>query len=970
MAIMPPLLHGLRVKWLIVVFGILCFCSMEADATRVPWLTSNVQGRPGQIEPYQIQSVSPELTFANPVELVAMPESEWMWMVELRGAIYAFSNKQRDQVKHEVIHLKSVAHPFSSAYGLAFHPDFIVNRQVFLCYVVGGAEPDGTRVSRFEVSDANPPRIVPESEEILITWKGGGHNAGCLRFGPDGYLYIATGDASGPNPPDILNTGQDISDLLASILRIDVEQQDEGLAYAIPDDNPFLNTPDARPEIWAFGFRNPFKMSFDPSRGDLWVGDVGWELWELIFRVEKGSNYGWSIMEGNHPVQPSLEKGPGSFKPPVVEHPHSEAASITGGYVYRGKRLPELQGAYIYGDYETGKIWGLKTEGESVIWHRELVDTSLKIICFGEDQEGELWIVDYAGGLYQLAPNHSEEQVTRFPMTLGDTGLFEDVATHKMAAGVYRYNVEMQPWENGAIAKRWVALPGKSKVVVKDRISVFPTNAVILKTLFWPNKESEEETGKPIESQLLHFDGQAWNAYAYAWDSDGRDGLLVKSEGRIVTDKEKDLMAGALSQNGELEYWKYSSRSDCLRCHNSWSGFALGWNSLQLHGTSHAKTYLKKSWENLDQLELISNQRPKAYKSKQPMGDLEYKAKSYLHANCAHCHRENAGGMVNALMYFEKPTLKSSLIGTTPLRGGFDIVKPEIIAPGDPFRSVLYYRMAKNGPGQMPHLGRREMDVKGMDHIFEWIRSMPMPNDSSENLTDLVLNTVKSTFQRGDTSKTENAVQNLLQKSHGALGLAYAIDHGWLSPAQQEIFKRVYSKIDNTLSKEILRRFFEIKLPLEVTHKIAEILVLQPNLENGRRLFFDDPSMQCSTCHQVNDVGGVFGPDLSEIGKKYTLNQLLEHILEPSKLVDETYRSVTIEMGIGDILTGIVTENNKQELKFRNANGVEIRLLKSEVEDLQYSQLSAMPEGLLESKTVQETRDLLGFLVEGSAGSF
>ncbi|MBT6030072.1 MAG: c-type cytochrome, partial [Crocinitomicaceae bacterium] len=194
--------------------------------------------------------------------------------------------------------------------------------------------------------------------------------------------------------------------------------------------------------------------------------------------------------------------------------------------------------------------------------------------------------------------------------------------------------------------------------------------------------------------------------------------------------------------------------------------------------------------------------------------------------------------------------------------------------------------------------------------------------------------------------------------------------HGWLSPAQQEIFKRVYSKIDNTLSKEILRRFFEIKLPLEVTHKIAEILVLQPNLENGRRLFFDDPSMQCSTCHQVNDVGGVFGPDLSEIGKKYTLNQLLEHILEPSKLVDETYRSVTIEMGIGDILTGIVTENNKQELKFRNANGVEIRLLKSEVEDLQYSQLSAMPEGLLESKTVQETRDLLGFLVEGSAGSF
>ena len=155
-----------------------------------------------------------------------------------------------------------------------------------------------------------------------------------------------------PSPPDVMMTGQDCSDLLSSVLRIDVDHAEPGKPYRIPPDNPFVNMPGVRPEIWAFGFRNPWKMSFDRATGDLWVGDVGWELWELIFKVKRGGNYGWSVMEGPQPVNVEGRRGPTPILPPIKAHPHSEAASITGGYVYHGTRLPELAGAYIYGDYQ------------------------------------------------------------------------------------------------------------------------------------------------------------------------------------------------------------------------------------------------------------------------------------------------------------------------------------------------------------------------------------------------------------------------------------------------------------------------------------------------------------------------------------------------------------------------------------------------------------------------------------------
>lgn len=183
----------------------------------------------------------------------------------------------------------------------------------------------------------------------------GGHNGACLEFGPDGFLYVSAGDGEAPNPPDPRDAGQDVSNILSTVLRIDVMPHGNDPLYKVPADNPFVALTNARPEIWAYGFRNPWKMTFAPD-GELWLGDVGWELDEMVYRIRKGGNYGWSIMEGPQPVRPNARRGPTEILPAAIALPHTDAASVTGGYVYRGQRFPDLVGTYIFGDYETRRI--------------------------------------------------------------------------------------------------------------------------------------------------------------------------------------------------------------------------------------------------------------------------------------------------------------------------------------------------------------------------------------------------------------------------------------------------------------------------------------------------------------------------------------------------------------------------------------------------------------------------------------
>ena len=291
-------------------------------------------------------------------------------------------------------------------YAFSFHPRYEENGQIF---VFSPTDPEDkreekdrrSRVSRFRTSLDSPRKSSAETEEVIIEWLAGGHNGGEAIIGPDGYLYICTGDSTSGSDPKA--TGQGVNDLFAVMMRLDVENPAEGKAYSIPPDNPFIDFPDACPEIWAFGFRNPWRMSFDEKSGDLWVGDVGQDLWEMVRVVRKGENYGWSVQEGNHPFHPENPIGPGPIIPPVIEHHHTECRSITGGYVYHGAKFPELQGTYFYGDYEYGQVWALRYDGQRVTWKDQLADTSLRIASFGVGRDGEIYLIDHpTGELYTL----------------------------------------------------------------------------------------------------------------------------------------------------------------------------------------------------------------------------------------------------------------------------------------------------------------------------------------------------------------------------------------------------------------------------------------------------------------------------------------------------------------------------------------------------------------------------------------
>src|SRR5262249_37580106 len=193
--------------------------------------------------------------------------------------------------------------------------------------------------------------------------------------------------------------------------------------YGVPRDNPFVNFKGARPEVWAYGLRQPWKMSFDRQTGELWVGEVGQDLWEMVIKVEKGGNYGWSVTEGTHPFRPERKRGPTPILKPVVEHPHSDFRSLPGGFVYRGQPLQGLVGAYVYGDFATGRVWALRYDGKKVTWHRELVARPLRVVCWGEDNAGELYFLDFMGGqVHRLAPALKVAPTAAFPRKLSETG--------------------------------------------------------------------------------------------------------------------------------------------------------------------------------------------------------------------------------------------------------------------------------------------------------------------------------------------------------------------------------------------------------------------------------------------------------------------------------------------------------------------------------------------------------------------
>jgi uncharacterized repeat protein (TIGR03806 family) len=724
------------------------------------WTNSRVLGFPDPPPPLRIRRAFPELKFTGPVYTNIEPTSGRLFVVELKGPIKAFANRD------DVTEVETVLDLRREVYSVCFHPRYAENGYVYVFSSGPGpnddpaavhrddlpAVPPGdlrfddqnkpwpkNRISRFQLPPHRTERTAADTEQIILEWSSAGHNGGDMAFGPDGYLYISAGDGTVGSDP--IESAQDVTNLLATMIRIDVDHPEPGRPYRVPDDNPFLNHPGARPEIWAFGFRNPWRFSFDPASGDLWMGDIGQDAWEMIYLVRRGGNYGWAIQEGSRPFHPLRQRGPAEIVPPVFEHPHSEARSIVGGFVYHGDRFPDLRGAYIYGDYETGRIWALRWDGQQVTEHRELAATGVKFLSLIADAAGEIYLADYltTGEVFRLEESPPPDaSLPPFPTRLSETGLFADVAAHRPAAGLVPYEVNSPLWSDGALKTRFLALPGAATIDYQPTTAWgLPEGAVLVKTF-----ELELERGNPagrrrVETRLLTRTLGHWHGYSYAWNDQQTDAELVPAAGRDQAYSIVDAVRGEDSRQAEgsrQQVWHYPSRAECMMCHSRAAGFVLGLNTAQMNRDSRHGERVDNQIRWMDAHGLFSSPitgiTPDYARLPDPADaavDLEQRVRSYLHVNCAICHVVDGGGNARIVLDFFTPRSKMEVVGVRPIHDSLGVADPLLVAPGDPDRSLLLRRMTTLGPGRMPRLATSVVDEEAARMIADWIRSLDNP---------------------------------------------------------------------------------------------------------------------------------------------------------------------------------------------------------------------------------------------------
>jgi len=362
---------------------------------------------------YQFENAFPNLTFVDPVGIHhAGDGSNRLFIVEQEGRIKVFNNDSNTENSQTFLDIRSIVdqdggYTEEGLLGLAFHPNYSENGYFYVNYTDYG--PKRNVIARYSVDPDNPNEADYFSSELIleVNQPYNNHNGGQMEFGSDGYLYISFGDGGSAGDPQ--DNGQDLSTLLSTIIRIDVDNQSNDINYSIPNDNPFVNTQNARPEIYAYGLRNVWRFSFDPETELLWAADVGQNAWEEIDIIYPGLNYGWNEMEASHCYPPGSDCNPDAFELPVWEYELyvDGVCSVTGGYVYRGSDIYTLRGKYIYGDWCTGDIWALQPLDNGVYVNDGIIRTNINITSFGVDESNELF---FCGGqrVYKLTSNEGD----------------------------------------------------------------------------------------------------------------------------------------------------------------------------------------------------------------------------------------------------------------------------------------------------------------------------------------------------------------------------------------------------------------------------------------------------------------------------------------------------------------------------------------------------------------------------------
>src|SRR6266540_1105010 len=540
---------------------------------RIPWTTSRVAGSPEPPLPFTVEKTFTNIQWRAPIFVTPEPDSDYLLIVLAGG------EKERPS---KIVRVRDdpnadTAETFLEVsnrlvYSVAFHPGYRTNGYLYVFSNGPTGEQERTnRIARLTVERQAPHRCDPKSEHVIIEWRSAGHDGGEIVFGHDGMLYISTGD--GTSDSDGWVTGQDLSELLGGVLRIDVDRPDDSKAYSIPKDNPFVGWTNARPENWAYGLRNPWRMSIDQKTGAIWVGNNGQDLWETAHLIRRGENYGWSVYEGSHPFYLNRKLGPTQPVRPTIEHSHADFRSLTGGVVYYGDRFPELNGFYVYGDYSSGEIWGARHDGSRLKGLRQLAQTDLQITSFAVNHHGELLIADHAGALYRLVRFPKQRPTHKFPTRLSETGLFVSTKDHRVEPALIPYSVNASGWADGAFVERFMALPDDS------RIGHFTNGAVLVQTLSLEREVGKAASRQRVETRLLTRQSGQWIGYSYRWDDRESDANLVGAKGdeKVVVIKDPHSPGGIRRQ-----VWRYPSRAECMSCHSRAAGFVLGLTELQL----------------------------------------------------------------------------------------------------------------------------------------------------------------------------------------------------------------------------------------------------------------------------------------------------------------------------------------------------------------------------------------------------
>ncbi|MGE0378549.1 MAG: hypothetical protein AB7Q45_24345, partial [Planctomycetaceae bacterium] len=532
---------------------------------------------------------------------------------------------------------------------------------------------------------------------------------------------------------------------------------------------------------------------------------------------------------------------------------------------------------------------------------------------------------------------------------------------------------------------RLLALPGESTIEF-DGITYpqpapgaphgwkFPDGTVAVETLFMESDPGRPESRRRLETRILHYEklaggeevgDQYWRGYTYLWNDEQTDAVLV--EDPYGTDLTLSIADPAAEGGRRTQTWHVPSRAECTICHNMAAKYALGINTLQMN---HEFDYGNVRTNQLDvfaQLGLFNNALPQTPEElphlvdyRDDSHDTVERARSYLHANCSHCHRKWGGGNAEFRLLSSIEQSEMGIVDVPVAHGGFFIPDVRIVASGVPQRSVMYYRMAKLGPGRMPRLGSSVVDEAGLKLIREWIAGLSeSPSDSppiAESLKDV------------HAAARQQKIAELLSSTPSALDLLDAIDDGSLN---EEIRREIIAQATASTNAHI-RDLFERFLPEEQRPKRLGtairpdmILAMPGDVERGRTLFFDTAGVQCRNCHKIRSIGKEIGPDLSEIGKKFAdRTRLLDTILNPSKEIDPKYRVHLAQTADGRVYTGLLVEQTDTHVTLKDAEDKTRRLDRADIEQLVPQQTSLMPDLLLRDLTAQQVADLLAYLVE------